>query len=276
MPNDADRAGTPAGVFGAEVRYYRTRAALSQKDLAARANVSHDVISKIETGERPPAEDFPPRLDGISELDTRGALTRLWNHLKKGQKQRLHGWFQEWADIEAEATALRWYEPLVVPGLLQTEEYARAILAVRPDGNLDGLDDQVAARLARQAVLDRPDAPQLWCVLDEGVLHRAIGGPKVMRSQLYRLAEAAEHPKTTIQVIPFGGAHAGLLAHFVIADRDGQPPVVYLETAAEGHVTDSPSVTNHVAIRFDRLRSEAESRTSSRDLIRKVAEEQWT
>ena len=75
MPNDADRAGTPAGVFGAELRYYRTRAGLSQKDLAAKANVSHDVISKIETGERPPAEDFPPRLDAVPELDTRGALT---------------------------------------------------------------------------------------------------------------------------------------------------------------------------------------------------------
>ncbi len=124
--------------------------------------------------------------------------------------------------------------------------------------------------------MDRPDAPQLWCVLDEGVLHRAIGGPKVMRSQLYRPAEAAEHPKTTIQVIPFAGAHAGLLAHFVIADRDGQPPVVYLETAAEGHVTDSPSVINNVALRFDRLRAEALPRASSRDLIRKVAEEQWT
>ena len=72
MPNDADRAGTPAGVFGAELRYYRTRAGLSQKDLAPRANVSHDVISKIETGERPPAEDFPARLDAIPELDTQG------------------------------------------------------------------------------------------------------------------------------------------------------------------------------------------------------------
>ena len=101
MPNDADRAGTPAGVFGAELRFYRTRAGLSQKDLAAKATVSHDVISKIETGERPPAEDFPPRLDAVPELDTRGALTRLWDHLKRGQKQRLYGWFQEWADIEA-------------------------------------------------------------------------------------------------------------------------------------------------------------------------------
>ncbi len=89
----------------------------------------------------------------------------------------------EWADIEARATVLRWYEPLVVPGLLQTEEYARAILSARPDGNLDDLDEQVAARLARQAILDRTGAPQLWCILDEGVLHRAIGGSKVMRSQ---------------------------------------------------------------------------------------------
>jgi transcriptional regulator with XRE-family HTH domain len=86
MPNDAERAGTPAGVFGAELRYYRTRADLSQKDLASRANVSHDVISKIETGERPPAEDFPPRLDAIPELGTQGALTRLWSHLKKSLK----------------------------------------------------------------------------------------------------------------------------------------------------------------------------------------------
>ena len=129
--------------------------ACPQKDLAAQATVSHDVISKIETGERPPAEDFPPRLDAVPELDTRGALTRLRDHLKKGHKQRLYGWFQQWAGIEAQATVLRWYEPLVVPGLLQTEEYARAILSARPDENLDDLDEQVAARLARQAILDR-------------------------------------------------------------------------------------------------------------------------
>ena len=112
---------------------------------------------------------------------------------------------------------LRWYEPLVVPCLLQTGDYARAILSARPDGNLDDLDEQVAARLARQAISDRTGAPQLWCILDEGVLHRALGGSKIMRSQLYRLAEVAEHPRTTIQVIRSGGTHAGLLAHFVTA-----------------------------------------------------------
>ena len=143
-------------MFGAELRFYRTRVGLSQKDLAARATVSHDVISKIETGERPPAEDFPPRLDAIPELGTGGALTGLWDHLKKGQKQRLYGWFQEWADIEAQATVLRWYEPLVVPGLLQTEDYARAILSARPDGNLDDLRRWPPAWPARQFWTERP------------------------------------------------------------------------------------------------------------------------
>jgi hypothetical protein len=94
-------------------------------------------------------------------------------------KKMVPGWR---VDIETQATVLRWYEPLVVPGL------------------------------ARQAIWTERVGPKLWCILDEGVLHRAIGGSKVMRSQLYRLAEVAEHPKTTIQVIRSGGAHAGLLA----------------------------------------------------------------
>ena len=129
--------------------------------------------------------------------------------------------------------------------------------------------------MARQAILDRTASPQLWCILDEGVLHRAIGGSKVMRSQLFRLAEVAEHPKTTTQVIRSSGAHAGLLGGFIIADLDGKPPVAYLETAAEGQVTDSSSAVGHVALRFDRLRAQAESWAASCDLIRKVAEEQW-
>jgi len=108
------------------------------------------------------------------------------------------------------------------------------------------------------------------------VLRRAIGGPKVMRSQLYRLADLAEHPKTTIQVIQAGGAHAGLFGGFILADLDGKPPMAYLETAAEGQVTDSPSVAAHLALRFDRLRAGALPWAASRDLIRRVAEGKWT
>ena len=92
---DNDQDGTPQGVFGAELRYYRERAGLSQTELAALVNVSHDVISKIETGERPPVKDFPERLDAVPELDTRGGLTRLWGNLRKGLRtEAVPGWFR--------------------------------------------------------------------------------------------------------------------------------------------------------------------------------------
>ena len=120
-------------MFGAELRFYRTRAGLSQKDLAARATVSHDVISKIETGERPPAGDFPPRLDAVPELDTRGALTRLGDQLTKGHKQRLYGWFQQWAGIEAQATVLRWYEPLTAAQIGSVLTRIQCSMATYPD-----------------------------------------------------------------------------------------------------------------------------------------------
>jgi transcriptional regulator with XRE-family HTH domain len=278
MPRDNDQDGTPQGVFGAELRYYRERAGLSQTELAVLVNVSHDVISKIETGDRAPAKDFPDRLDDVPELDTRGGLARLWDNLRKGLRHRaIPGWFQPWTHFEAQATTLRWYEPLLVPGLLQTEDYARAILAVSPGGKHEDLDDQVAARIGRQAILARSDPPQLWCVVDEGVLHRSVGGPKVMHDQLEHLADLAENPQTTIQVIPASaGAHAGLLGGFIIADVDGSPSMVYLETAAEGQIADSPAIVAHAMLRFDALRSEALPRAASRDLIMKVAEDKWT
>jgi len=278
MPRDNDQDGTPQGVFGAELRYHRERAELSQTELAALVTVSHDVISKIETGERPPAKDFPERLDAVPELDTRGGLARLWGNLRKGLKNRaIPGWFRPWAEVEAEATALRWYEPLLIPGLLQTEDYARAILAAGPGINGDDLEDRVAGRMARQSVLERRDPPHLWCVLDEAVLRRPVGGAKVMRTQLEHLAGLAGRPRTTVQVIPASaGAHAGLLGAFIIADVDGSPSMVYLETSAEGQDTDSPTVLAHVTLRFDTLRAEALPRAASRDLIMKVAEDRWT
>jgi len=278
MPRDNDLDGTPPGVFGAKLRYYRERAGLSQTDVAVRVNVSHDVISKIETGERPPAKDFPERLDAVPELDTRGSLARLWKNLRTGLRHRtIPEWFQPWADIEARATTLRSYEPLLIPGLLQTEDYARAILAACPGGRHDDLDDRVGGRISRQAILARANPPQLWSVVDEGVLHRCIGGPKVMHDQLAHLTDLAENPQTTIQVIPASaGAHAGLLGAFNIADQDGSPRMVYLENAGEAQIADSRAIVARAMLRFDALRSEALPRAASRDLILKVAEERWT
>jgi transcriptional regulator with XRE-family HTH domain len=272
-----DRSGTPAGVFGAELRFHRTQAGLAQSELAEKTHVSHDVISKIETGERPPAEDFPPRLDAVPELNTHGELTRIWEHLRKGLRHRAYpGWFQRWADIEAEATALRWYESNLIPGLLQTEGYARAILAARPDSTDDDLDSAVAARMSRQAILEGERAPHLWVVLDEGALHRRIGSHKVMLDQLEHLAEMARRPKVSVQILPFEvGAHPGLRGAFVIADCDGATSMLYLETAVEGQTVEVPSVVAKAALVFDALRSEALPRRASLDLIMRVAGEKW-
>src|SRR5215831_15719882 len=146
MPRDNDQDGTPQGVFGAELRYYRERAGLSQAELAALVNVSHDVISKIETGDRPPAKGFPARLDAVPQLDTRDGLARIWKGLSKGLRNRaIPGWFRPWADIEAEAAILRTYQPLLVPGLLQTEDYARALLR---GAQADATDDQIEQQVA--------------------------------------------------------------------------------------------------------------------------------
>jgi transcriptional regulator with XRE-family HTH domain len=278
MPRDNDQDGTPQGVFGAELRYYRERAGLSQTELAALVNVSHDVISKIETGDRPPAKGFPQRLDAVPELDTRGGLARLWENLRKGLRNKaIPGWFRPWAHVEAEAATLRWWEPLVIPGLFQTEDYARAILAAEPGADPDIIDEHVSGRMERQAILDRVDAPQIWSVVDEAVLHRRIGDNKIMRDQLEHLADLSTRPKIGVQIVPSPvGAHAGLLGAFIIADLDGSPAMVYLETSAEGYDTDSQAVVAQSVLRFDTLRSEALPRTASRDLILKVAGERWT
>src|ERR1700684_3285350 len=140
VERDYDPDGTPEGVFGGELRFYREQAGMTQEQLAARVNVSHDVISKIETGYRPPARDFPERLDAVPELDTRKALAPVWRRLSKAARHRAYpGWFAPWPDIEAQATALRSYQPLLVPGLLQTERYARAILR---GAQADATDDE--------------------------------------------------------------------------------------------------------------------------------------
>lgn len=129
----------------------------------------------------------------------------------------------------------------------------------------------------RQLILARENPPQLWCLLDEGALRRCIGSAKIMHDQLLHLAAIAHRPKVAVQVVPFEvGAHAGLLGAFVVASFDGAGDIVYLETAASGQVTETPSVIAEITLTYDMLRSEALPRTASRELIMKVAEQEWT
>jgi transcriptional regulator with XRE-family HTH domain len=277
MPvRDFDRAGTPLGVFGAELRHHRTQAGLSQADLASKVYASHDVISKIETGERPPAEGLVSRLDAVPELGTRGALTRLWGQLRKSLRYRAYpGWF-DWPDKEAAAKALRWYELVTVPGLLQTEGYARAVLRTRVMTGDDEIEEMVAARIERQAVLARDDPPMLWVILDEGVLRRPVGGPAVMGEQVRHLMEAAQRPNIVLQVIPLDvGAHEGFRGPFIVAEFEDAPPVAYQDTAVRGQTIESTDDIGSLMVMWDTLKSEASSRSASLELIEEVART-WT
>lgn len=275
MTRHLDATRSPLAFFGAELRRARLAAGLSQDQLGRELNFSGDLVGKIETSERAPASGFAagcdavfPHLDGL--FARLFALARRWD----GPYPQ---WFRDWVQAEREATSLRTWEPLLIPGLLQTADYARGILAAGPDPEADAAEQMVAARIERQAILDRPAPPMLWVVLDETVLHRRVGSAEIMRQQLLRLADLADRPRITIQVVPTGaGAHAGLLGGIIIAGFDGAPDIVFMETSADGQVVEKPSVVARVALRFDTVRAVALPRDDSAGLIVKVAEERWT
>ena len=272
-----DPAGSPLRVFGAELRHYRMSAGLSQEQLGSRIHCSADLIGKIENGQRAPTLEFTASCDAVPELDTRGALGRMRDHLQDHLKYRAYpGWFHDWPVKESEAKTLRWFEPLLVPGLLQTEDYARALLRTRVGDTDDEIEDMVTARMERQAIFRRPKPPTLWAIIDEGVLHRPIGGPKVMTGQLRHLTEMAERPNVVLQVVPAAvGAYEGLRGPFVIADFEDGQSVIYLDTTVRGQIVDTAEDIDSVRITWDTLMAEAMPRSKSRDLAEEVLKT-WT
>jgi hypothetical protein len=165
---------------------------------------------------------------------------------------------------------------MVMDGLLQTEEYARGLLSVRPNTTSYELDELVTARIDRQVVLDRTVPPLLWVVMDEAVLHRQVNSAKVMHEQLVHLADMSERPNITVELVPASaGAHTGLLGAFAIVEADETARVGYLETATDGLIVESNSVVAGLMVTFDTLRSEALTRGASRELILREATK-WT
>lgn len=271
-----DPETNPAAFLGAELRRARLAAGIpSQEQLSAKLHVDRTVIAKAETGERPPTPEVAAALDEtFPHLD--GMISRLAKLARKAGAGFAPS-FGEWIDAEREATVLRWWEPLVVPGLLQTADYAREILATNPDITDGILEERIAGRIERQAILDQGRPPELCVLLGEDVLHRRIGSPKIMHDQLVQLADMSCRPNIAVQIVPAElGAHTGLLGAFTIATLQVKPDIVYLETSADGQITEKSTVVSHVTLRFDRLRGEAIPRGASRDLILKVAEGKWT
>lgn len=266
----------PLTFFGTELRHWRAESGLSLDQFGARIGFSPTLVSKVETGARPPTAQFAKKCDAAVP-QAHGLFTRL-HELARTFDGAHPSWFADWLDIERRATSLRWWELLLVPGLLQTRDYARLLFtAWQPDADEDESERLVEARMERQEILDRPKPPILWVVLDEAVLRRCVGSEQVMREQLLHLAEMADRPRITIQIVPARVAvHPGLLGAFIIASIEGEPDIVYLETASSGQTVGTPSVIGQITLAWESLRSVALPKDESRDLILRVADELWT
>jgi uncharacterized protein DUF5753 len=237
---------------------------------AARGDLTGDV-GMIETARRAPARDFAERCDVA--LGTGGALARLWPLVSQ---EALPRWFRPFAEIEREATSLRTWEPLIIPGLLQTEDYARALITGwQPGDATETVEQQVSARMERQHLLERTDPPLIWAIIGEAALRNPVGGPAVLHDQLTRLLDTdATHPRLIIQVIPLAaGAHPGLEGPLVLVTRRDEPDVAYLEVQGRGHEVERPDDVARYALSYDMLRAVALPPDASRAMMADCAKE---
>jgi transcriptional regulator with XRE-family HTH domain len=206
----------PRAFLGRELRHGRIAAGFSSQDaLAARLDFDRTVIAKAETGDRPPTDEVLDAWCEACSLDRE--LFGRWAAFARRTDGPVPSWFESWLEAERQAHMLRIWQPLVIPGLLQIAEYARALF-LAAGADQDRSDDLVTVRLDRQAILERPDPPHVVAVIDESVLHRLTGSSQIMAEQLARVADLAERPNIAVQVVPSEtGANAGLSGAFDLA-----------------------------------------------------------
>jgi transcriptional regulator with XRE-family HTH domain len=262
----------------------REGARLTCEEVGQRLDCSGTRISRLETGRisvKP--GDVRELLDiyGVTgtEADSmvqlaREARRKGWWHT---YGRALPSWFEAYLGLEAEAVRLRDFQPLVIPGILQTEEYARAVLRTAPNaGSPEDIDRALGLRMERQAILDQANPPDLWVVLSESVLHVQVGGQAVTRGQLRRLIDVAERSNVTLQVLPFTtAAHVQPISPFTILEfpEAADLTVVYLEHLTGSLFLESEEEVRRYTVVFDHLRAEALGTGQSIDLIAQVAAE---
>ncbi len=258
---------------------------MTLEDAAKVLECSISKISRMETGHvkaRP--RDIRDLLDayGLVDDQKRNALLNLARNADQqdwwvSYSDVLSGHYLHYLTLEADAAWLHTFEPQCVPGLLQTEDYARAIIAAgRIEDSPENIEKLVKVRMARQEILFRANPVRLWAVLDEGVLRRKVGGAKVMRDQLRRLADAATMPNITIQVLTYDvGAHPGMTGPFVLIGfpEGDHPDVIFLEDMSSSLYLENDGDLHRYTLAFDHIRAEALSPRRSEELIRTLAKE---
>jgi transcriptional regulator with XRE-family HTH domain len=269
-------------LLGTQLRRLRTEKRISREDAGYAIRASHAKISRLELGqvsfkERDVADLLT--LYGVTDEAERAPLLELarqanapgWWHK---YSDLLPGWFEVYIGLEGAASVIRTYENQFIPGLLQTPEYARAVIKLAHETTPDAeLDRRVALRTRRQERLAGSRALKLWAVIDEAVVRRALGGREVMRRQIEHLLEMMKRSNVTVQVIPFErGGHAAAGGPFSILrfpERD-LPDVVYLEQLTSALYLDKPAESEHYMQVMDRLSVQADSPEQTKRFLERL------
>ncbi|MFD6533656.1 Scr1 family TA system antitoxin-like transcriptional regulator [Streptomyces sp. NPDC060184] len=255
--------------YGEELRLRRLAADLTQEELAVQVVCSPTLISHWEAGRRLPKPDDARRID--LALKTDGFFLRWLQDLDS--KYTDH--FAVMAELEKQATRIQQFGLSLVPGLLQTDRYARALFqAYRPNHRQEELDREVVIRTARAQILDGPLNPEMWTMLDEAVIRRRVGGRQVMAEQLRKLADMAESGRLRLHVLPFDvGAHPLQQSLLSMLSFDEAEPVAYVEGFLTGNLMDEPSLVKASQTAYHLTLSDAMSQQESLTLVRAAAEE---
>ncbi|HEY5988257.1 MAG TPA: helix-turn-helix transcriptional regulator [Streptosporangiaceae bacterium] len=272
-------------LLGAQLRRLREAKRISLEEAGNVIRASHSKVSRLETGRVGFKDrDIADLLTfyGVTDEQEREALRTLarranapgWWH---DYSDVLPSWFEAYVGLEEAATQIRSCQVQFVPGLLQTDDYARAVtLLAHASAPAKEIERRVGLRMARQALLTSPEPPNLWVVMDEAVLRRPVGGAQVMRAQVRRLLAAAEQPNVTIQVIPFQvGGHAAAGGPFSILrfSEPDLPDVVYLEQLSSALYLDKPEVVASYLMVMDRICAEAATPADSAEVMAELLRE---
>jgi transcriptional regulator with XRE-family HTH domain len=276
----SDPYSSPLAFFGKKLKRLRERAGMTQGDVAEKTNYALSTVSAYETGTRIPSSDFAKLADkvfgtGPASGDDEGELEGLQ---KLVETVSVRPWFRDRIEVERKSAEIREYESYQIPGLLQTEDYAQAIMSVgRPKISADEIERAVALRMTRQEILelhdglpaDQEQTPRFWAIIDESALRRIVGSPEIMRAQRAHLAEMAQRPYITIQIIPDEkGPTSAYGRAFTILVSQNNSLVVYLEDPNSAHyVRDRDDVSRYTLI-FDHLRASALDDTQTLRLLR--------
>jgi len=264
------------------VRRLRETRELSREDVEEQTGINTATLYRIETAKvRPQARTLSALLNLYEvEKDERGHLQKLLRESKQtgwwqAYTEEMPEQYMSFVEFEDEAETVWNYESLFVPGLLQTEDYSRALIrGVLPGATKDQVEQRVDVRKRRQAVLEREQPLRLWAICDEAALHRMVGGPKVMREQLMHLVVVAEQPHVTLQVVPFNvGAHPGMPGSFMVLRFDDAPSVVYVDSmAGDLFLEEEGEVARYTGL-YEHLRADAHNQDATRQLLTRVAGE---